>query len=181
LVLLYHMAAVLAGAVGVPPSSELEQAIADVFTPYFDLMDMGYSYRYYTEPPPTPVVTATLQFDDGRPDEIVRLPGRDVPGPRLRHQRQLALANSLYSDVQEAKARTQDARQSRLARTYARHLCGSRPGCRMVTLHLQQHLIPTPEQVREATTEPGATRFDLFSERMFTIPEWIGDYPCDAF
>ena len=95
LALLYHMAAVLAGALGVPPSSELEQTIADTFAPYFDLMDLGYSYRFYAEPPPTPVVTATLQFGDGRPEETVRLPGRVVAGPRMRHQRQLALANSL--------------------------------------------------------------------------------------
>jgi hypothetical protein len=179
--LLYHMAAVVAGAVGVPPSSELEQAIADWFTPYFDLMDLGYSYRFYAEPPPTPVVTATLQFGDGRPDETVRLPGREVPGPRLRHQRQLALANALNSDVQEAKLRTRNAGQSRLARAYARHLCRSRPGCRVVTLHIQQHLLPDPQQVREAISEPGTPPFDLFAERMFTTPEWIGDYPCDTF
>ena len=43
-----------------------------------------------------------------------------------------------------------DAGQSRLARAYARHLCRTRPGCRSVTLHVQQHLIPDPEQVREA-------------------------------
>jgi hypothetical protein len=181
LALLYHMVAVLAGAVGVPPSSELEQTIADRFTTYFDLMDMGYSYRFYAEPPPTPVVTATLQFGDGRPEETVRLPGRDVSGPRMRHQRQLALANSLFSDVQEAKRRTRDASQSRLARAYARHLCHSRPGCRSVTLHVQQHLIPDPAQVRKAMDAPGAPRFDLFGDRMFTTPEWIGDYPCDAF
>ena len=75
-VLLVHLAAVLAGAVGVPPSSELERAIADAFTPYFDLMDLGYSYRFYAEPPPTPVVTATIRYEDGRPEETVRLPGR---------------------------------------------------------------------------------------------------------
>jgi hypothetical protein len=181
IVLLYHMAAVLAGAVGVPPSSELEQVIADWFTPYFDLMDLGYSYRFYAEPPPTPVVTATLQFGDGQPDETVRLPGRAVAGPRMRHQRQLAMANSLYSDVQEAKLRTRDASQSRLARAFARHLCRTRPGCRIVTLHIQQHLLPDPQQVRAATSEPDTPRFDLFAERMFTTPEWIGDYPCDAF
>ena len=87
----------------------LERAIADRFTPYFDLMDLGYSYRFYAEPPPTPVVTATIQFGDGRPEETVRLPGREVPGPRMRHQRQLALANALYADVQEARQRAGDA------------------------------------------------------------------------
>jgi hypothetical protein len=181
LVLMYHMAALLAGAVGVPPSSELEQRVADQFATYFDLIDTGYSYRFYAEPPPTPVVTATLQFGDGRPEETVRLPGRDLSGPRMRHQRQLALANSLFADVQEARRVTRDPSQSRLARAYARHLCRTRPGCRSVTLHVQQHLIPDPSQVRKAMDAPGASRFDLFGDRMFTIPEWIGDYPCDAF
>ncbi len=179
--ILYHLAAVLAGALGVPPSSDLEQAIADRFTTYFDLMDLGYSYRFYAEPPPTPVVTATLRFGDGRPEEKVRLPGREVPGPRMRHQRQLALANALFSDVQEARRQAVDASQSRLARAYARHLCRTRPGCRSVTLHVQQHLIPEMAQVREAVAGSVAKAFDLFGDRMFTVPEWIGDYPCDAF
>jgi hypothetical protein len=177
----FHLAAVLAGALGVPPSSELQRAIADGFSPYFDLMDLGYSYRFYAEPPPTPVVTATIQYGDGRPEETVRLPGRDVPGPRMRHQRQLALANALYSDVQEARRRVKDSGQSRLARAYARHLCRTRPGCRSVTLHLEQHLIPDPGQVRQALEASGSTRFDLFGDRMFTTPEWIGDFSCDDF
>ncbi len=181
LALIYHIGAVLAGALGVPPSSELERSIMERFATYFDLMDMGYSYRFYAEPPPTPVVTATLHFDDGRAEETVRLPGRDVAGPRMRHQRQLALANALFNDVQEARRFAGSASQSRLARAYARHLCHTRPGCRSVTLHVQQHLIPDPEQVHKAMDGPGASRFDLFGDRMFTIPEWIGDYPCDAF
>ena len=179
--LLYHMAAVLAGAVGVPPSSELEQTIADQFASYFDLTDMGYSYRFYAEPPPTPVVSATIRFAEGRPDEIVRLPGRDLTGPRMRHQRQLALANALFNDVQEARRLTNATNESRLARAYARHLCRTRPGCLSVTLHVQQHLIPDPAQVRKARETSGAAGFDLFGDRMFTIPEWIGEYPCDAF
>jgi hypothetical protein len=179
--LVYHMAAVVAGALGVPPSSGLEQAVADWFTPYYDAMDLGYSYRFYAEPPPTPVVTATLRFDGGRAEEVVRLPGRQVPGPRMRHQRQLALANALSADVQEARQRTGVASRSRLARAYARHLCRTRPGCRGVTLHLQQHLIPDPARVRAVIAAPGAPRFDLFAEDLFTTPEWIGDFPCDGF
>jgi hypothetical protein len=178
-VLVFHGAAVAAGALGVPPSSELERAVADAFSPYFDLMDVGYSYRFYAEPPPTPVVRATISYGDGRPDETVRLPGRDVPGPRMRHQRQLALANALFNDVQEARRQVKDAGKSRLARAYARHLCHARPGTRSVTLHLEQHLIPDPAEVRQALEGDGSSRFDLFSERLFTTPEWIGDFPCD--
>ena len=113
--LLFHLAAVVAGALGVPPSSELERRIADLFTPYHDLVDQGYAYRYYAEPPPTPVITATLRFGDGRPDETVRLPGRSLGGPRMRHQRQLALANALFADVQEAKRHGGEGARSRLA------------------------------------------------------------------
>jgi hypothetical protein len=179
--LAFHLAAVIAGALGVPPSSMLERSIADLFKPYFDLVDLGYSYRYYTEPPPTPVVTAMLGFGDGRPEETLRLPGRTVPGPRMRHQRQLALANSLFMDVQEARQRTGDVKESRLARAYARHICAARPDCRTVTLHIQQHLIPDLDQVREAIARPGAPPFDLWAESLLTTPEWIGDYACDGF
>jgi hypothetical protein len=175
------MAAVLAGALGVPPSSTLERSIADLFKPYFDLADLGYSYRYYAEPPPTPVLTAKLQFDDGRPDETVRMPGRAVAGPPMRHQRQLALANSVFMDAQEARQRTGDGSQSQMARAYARHLCAARAGCRMVTMHLHQHLIPDVDQVREAVSQPGAPPFDLFGESLSSTPEWIGDYRCDGF
>ncbi len=135
--LLYHMAAVVAGAMGVPPSSELERHIADLFTPYHDLVDQGYAYRYYAEPPPTPVITATLRFGGGRPDEVVRLPLRGLAGPRMRHQRQLALANALFGDFEQASHLRGDASRSRLAAAYARHLCKVHPGCTSVTLHAQ--------------------------------------------
>ncbi len=180
LAIVYHMTAVLAGAVGVPPSSVLERTVADLFTPYYDLVDFGYAYRFYTEPPPTPVVTATLRFADERPVVTVRLPGKEVRGPRMRHQRQLALANALFLDVREAQARTGERDQSRLARAYARHLCATRPGCTSVTLHMQYHLIPEIDQVREVIERPGSTRYDLFAGSLFTKPEWIGEYPCDG-
>ena len=178
--LLFHFGAVLGGALGVPPSSALEQSFAEVFRPYHELVDLGYSYRYYAEPPPTPVVTATLEFGDGRPEESLRLPGLKLSGPRMRHQRQLALANALSMAVREAKERTGDPSKSLLARAYARHLCSTRPGCRSVTLHLQYHLIPELEHVRQVTRSPAASRFDLFADSLFTTPEWIGDYACDG-
>jgi hypothetical protein len=181
LALIFHISGVLAGALAVAPASQLERNIADVFGPYFDLADLGYSYRYYTEPPPTPVVTATIRFGEGRPDETVRLPGREVSGPRMRHQRQLALANALFVDVQEARERTGSANNSRVARAYARHVCFTRRDCRSVTLHLQHHLIPDLEQVREEMSAPGASRFDLFAESLLTTPERIGEYACDGF
>ncbi len=86
-VLVVHFSAVLAGAFGAGASSMLEQAAARAFSPYNNLVDQGYGYRYYApEPGPTPVVTATLHYADGR-EEVVRLPTRGV-WPRLRYQRQ---------------------------------------------------------------------------------------------
>jgi len=181
LALVFHIAAVLAGAFGVPPSSPLQRAVADLFIPYFDLVDLGYSYRFYTEPPPTPVVTATLRFGHTRSEEVVRLPARHLAGPPMRHQRQLALANALFRDVLETKERTGDGSSSPLARAYARHFCRTWPECQSVTLHLQHHLIPEPDAVVRATSDPGAPAFDLFDEGLFTTPEWLGDFPCDSF
>ena len=181
LLLIFHIAAVIFGGLAVPPSSKLEQSIADLFTPYYGLADLGYAYRFYVEPPPTPVVAARLRFGEGRAEETVRLPGRSLPGPRMRHQRQLALANALFMDVQEAKQRTGEAGRSLVARSYAHHLCMSRPGCQGVTIFLQHHLIPEMDHVREETDASGTNRFDLFSDSLFSTPERIGDYPCDDF
>ena len=46
------------------------------------MIDQGYAYRYYApEPPPTPVVVATIHYADGRPDATIRLPARGLcPG-----------------------------------------------------------------------------------------------------
>lgn len=174
-----HLAAVLAGAVGAPPSSELERAIADGFLPYFDAIDAGHTYRFYAEPGPTPVVTATITYGDGRPEETVRLPERNLSGPRMRHQRQLALANALNDNVREARHRTGDPSQSVLARAYARHLCRTRPGCVSVTIRLQQHLYPDPAQARDELESAESARVDLFAERLFTTPERVGEFSCD--
>lgn len=81
--LVMHIAAVLSGAfAAAEPASALERRIADVFFSYHQVIDQGYTYRYYApEPGPTPVVTAKIHYSDGRPDEELRLPdaglGRD--------------------------------------------------------------------------------------------------------
>src|ERR1017187_2067147 len=51
LLLIFHLVAVISGGLAVPPSSKLEQSIADLFTPYYGLADLGYAYRFYVEPP----------------------------------------------------------------------------------------------------------------------------------
>ncbi len=177
--LLFQMGAVVAGALSVPPSSPLERAIADGFAHYYELTDQGHAYRFYApEPPPTPVVTARLEFADGR-EESVRLPDRALR-PRLRYQRHLALANHLFVDFQTARDAEGGGGPSRWAASYARHLCKTR-GCARVTLRAQIHLIPDLGQVRESLSHPGSPPIDLDAEEFYTTPERIGDYACDDF
>jgi len=179
--LVFHILAILAGAFAAAPSSALERDVVRLFAPYHHLIDQGYAYRYYApEPGPTPVATATIRYADGRADEIVRLPDRGAR-PRLRYQRQLALANHLVADFETARSVTGDGSRSPWARSYARHLARTRPGCTSVILYAQSHLIPEPERVREALSAPGHPRVDLDADEFYTTPERIGEFPCDAF
>jgi hypothetical protein len=180
--LLFHLVALGAGALSPmsPYGSLLERKVADLYAPYFNLVDQGYTYRYYApEPPPTPVVTAAIHFADGRPDQTVRLPDRGA-WPRLRYQRQLALAYHLYEDFQAARRETGDGRRSRWAQSYARHLCVQQRGCSGITLMAQLHLIPDPQRVGDSLRSRPSTRVDLDAEEFYTTPERIGDFACDA-
>ncbi len=178
--LLFHLIAIGVAAASAPPSSALERLLSSAFGRYYELVDQGYAYRYYApEPPPTPVVTATVRFADGRPEAIVRLPRRGLR-PRLRYQRQLALAFHLFSDFNEARHEAGDGSRSPWARAYARHLAKAWPGCATVTLSAQMHLIPDPRRVQQAASTPGAPRLDLDAEEFYTAPERIGEFSCDA-
>lgn len=176
----FHVAAVLAGALGAPPSSELEHEVADRFSAYHQWIDQGDSYRYYSSAfPPTPVVTATLSFLDGRPEKVVRLPERGLK-PRLLYQRQLALAHGLMEDFEEAKRESGDGSKSRWAHSFAAHLGKANPGCKSVALELKMHLVPRIERVRHLLERPDAGPVDLDSDEFYTDPQQIGDFPCDA-
>ncbi len=178
--LLFHLIAIGAAASSAPPASSLQRLLSEAFGRYYDLVDQGYAYRYYApEPPPTPVVTATVRFADGRPERSVRLPRRGLR-PRLRYQRQLALAFHLFADFDEARRVAGDGSRSRWARAYARHLARAWPGCATVTLYAQVHLIPDPLRVQQAASTPGAPRLDLDAEEFYTTPERIGEFSCDA-
>ena len=136
-----------------------------------------YGYRYYApEPGPTPVITATITYKDGRPDESVRIPQRGVL-PRLRYQRQLALANHLATDFSNAKRDLGDGGKSHYARSYASHLAQSRTGCASITLFVQAHLIPDPVQIRNTLAAGESVNLD--AEEFFTAPERIGEFPCE--
>jgi hypothetical protein len=172
-VILFHIAAVLAAALAAPPSSPFELRIAEQFRHYHELVNQQSSYRFYApEPPPTPVVEAILHFSDGRPDQKIRIPDRSTR-PRLRYQRQLALANWLWAEYAEVRNAPAEANvHSHWAPSYARHL-GQAYGCSSVTLYVKQHLIPDPERLRSEHLHIDAEEFE-------TVPDRIGDFPCGA-
>lgn len=177
----FHLVAVLVAALAAPPSSPLERALADGFAGYYQLLDQGYTYRYFApEPPPTPVLMAALRFADGRPERTITIPDRSVR-PRLLYQRQLALANHLYSEFEEARNRPPDLPPPPLhwAASYARHL-GHVYGCESVVLSIRQHLIPNLGQVREAQEASGGGTLNLDAEEFYTVPVRIGEFACDA-
>ncbi len=179
---LFHAGAIVSGVWSAQPASELERAVDSVFEPYDGLIRQGYSYRYYSpEPPPTPVVTATLAFRDGRPERVVRFPDR-ATWPRMLYQRELNLANWLMADVEEARQFAGDGAKSRWAQAFAAHLGRTHPGCSSVTLRNQSHLVPPLDRVREelAHPEPGSKPVDLDADEFYTTPERIGVFPCDA-
>jgi hypothetical protein len=175
-VLILHLVGLLVGALSSPPASHLEQSLAAFFAPYFQLIDQGYAYRFYApEPPPTPVVTAKIRYPDGRPEETVRLPQKRA-FPWLLRQRQLALANHLYMDLQEARREGASGGGRLWGSSYARHVAHTHPGCSSIVLTAQLHLIPEIDRVREVVSAPGSPGIDLDAESFYTTPEWIGEY-----
>ena len=179
--LVFHLVALVSGGLAVPPSSVVERSVADLFTPYYGVADLGYAYRFYAEPPPTPVVTATLSFGEPARRRWFGCRGGTWRARACGISVSLRWRTHCSVTCSRPVQRTGDGSRSVLARAFARHLCLTTPGCQGVTIHLQHHLIPGMEQVRRAIDAPGAGRFDLFNESLFSTPERIGDYPCGGF
>ncbi len=192
LLIALQLVSVVAGALGEPPSSIVERAIADPFVPYFAFTYQGASYRFYAPiPASTPVVTATLKYRDGR-EQTLRIPPRESLAPRLRFQRRLALANHLLSDVNarrrslglEAPRDLADADSPALhsvwGRSYARRLCHTY-GCSNVSISIQEHRQPFPQELANAPRRRGAPRLDLADEAFASPRIRVGEYSCDEF
>jgi hypothetical protein len=131
-------------------------------------------------PPPTPIVEAEVRFGDGRDPVSIRLPDRGLR-PRLRYQRQLALAYHLFMEEQARRAEeTQGERPpSRLGAAYARHLCDAYPGCTGVTIRVREHLVPDLVRLRHMAGPSGKLP-DPDSPQFYTVPVVVGDFPCDG-
>src|SRR5690606_22785642 len=109
---------------------------------------------------------ARLRFADGRPEQTIRLPDRDAR-PRMFYQRQLALANHLFSEHAARRSMPPDRRPpARWGPSYARHL-GAIHGCSEVTLYVSMHLIPPVERVQRALEDPAEGGIDLDAEEFY--------------
>ena len=176
--LLFHLAAVLAGTLGaVPPFSDLEHAAYMAFKPYYDLIDQGYAYNYYApEPPPTPVVEATLHFADGRPDATIRIPDRGTgPGCGIR-------GNWLSPTTCMTISRWPGASRATAARAAGPLVrpapVRDAPRLSGVTLQVRMHKIPELPRIHEIWESSRRARVDLDAEEFYSEPERIGEYPC---
>ena len=167
-VLAVHLGAMLAIALAGRPASVLEGEVASLFATYAEAIHQSNAHRYYAPaPPPTPIVLAEIRADDGTILKTRRIPNRSTQ-PRIRYQRELALAYHLYNN---AMAVRNGAAAIPLAPAYARHLISTTPGATSVTLRVQQHLVPDLVRLRdEGPIDPDDSRF-------FTVPERIGDFP----
>jgi hypothetical protein len=167
----FHIVAMLAIALAGNPSSELEHRIARPFVPYAVALGLDSTHRYYApEPPPTPVLTAEIVFDNARASKRIRIPDRDLR-PRLRYQRQLALAYHLYMENQQRMAGQEPGDW---ARSFARHLFFAYPEATAIVLRAQQHLIPNPEALAERR-RLGQT-IDPEAPESYTLPEVVGEF-----
>jgi hypothetical protein len=179
LALIYHMSAILAGALGGHPSSPMERDAAALFQNYFGFVNQGYAYRYYARLDTTvdaqhphrwstPVLTLEMEFSgpEGVRQEVHRIPSQERAWPRLRFQRQLDLAYHLTSDP-------------KWVGSYARHVCKIY-GCSKVTIYTQEHQIPDLAVVRAAASGLGAS-VDLEADSTYAHRVKLGEFQCTDF
>ncbi len=178
--LLYHLSAMFVSTLVSPPAfSMLEARLGNFFAHYYELIDQGYAYHYYApEPPPTPVMTARVTFEDGREPFEIRMPTRGT-APRLRYQRQLAQAHHLFDDVLQTEMRGEPARQSVVALSYARHLKKQFQGCLTVEIELKQHMIPPLQEIQAQLEANGSRGVDLDRPEYYRFRRQVGVYSCD--
>jgi hypothetical protein len=140
-----HLLAVLSAPLAVQPSSQLFGRMWMFFRPYLEAADMNHGYRFFgPDPGPSPLVRYEVEKADGTRLAGI-FPDRHRHWPRLLYHRHFMLTDRL-PPAPEGSAEADW--KAAYARSYAEHLY-YRHGARRVTLYLQNHLIPYPEQVEE--------------------------------
>ncbi len=177
-----HLLIILIGAFAAPPSSYLAQQLANKFLGYYQFFDLGQGYRFYApRPAPTAIITAKLKIresDSRLRYETIRIPDRKT-WPRLRLQRQLAIANSLWGEYERQVAGGDGHRhEPLLAEAFARHIGKMVPGAESVELFLHRH--PSPERVEASLRGGQALTLKQLDDESFNTPtESLGVFPCN--
>ncbi|HVU86867.1 MAG TPA: hypothetical protein VHD36_06075 [Pirellulales bacterium] len=156
--LVWHLTAVLVGPFMRPPTVLGEVALP-IFGPYLGAAYMGHSYKFFApDPGPSHLVRYDLEFADDSHRTGV-FPNLDEEWPRLFYHRHFMLSEfvNLAPPDPNIPPTTEWAQlplasgQQQYARSYADHLL-AKYDARRVTLWLQEHLIPEPEQVAKGMT-----------------------------
>lgn len=163
-VLLVHMGAVLATEAGEMPSSEAERDLAALFAPYINFINQHNTHRYYSpQPGPTPTLLFRIHYKDpNKPDETIRVPD-PATRPRIRFQRQLAIAENVAFEYEIVKNMLMGERTPTnllYPAYFARRFCRIRPGCASVEVILRMHNFPPPQVAYQAAAESGALDLD---------------------
>jgi hypothetical protein len=163
-----HLVAVVAAPLAVQPSSPLFGGLWLLCRPYLEAANLNHGYHFFApDPGPSPLVRYEVELADGTLIKGI-FPDRHAHWPRLLYHRHFMLADRLPpgpSGGQEASWK------EGFARSYAEHLY-HKHDARRVTLWLQNHLIPFPDQVQEGI-ELDDPR--LYQERPLT--EYRGEWP----
>lgn len=182
------MAAFIAAVVASPPRSELAAAVATIFRPYFNAVELNHGYRFFApNPGPSHLVRYHLEFTDGSKRDGV-FPNLDEQRPRLLYHRYFMLSEKLFDmfygwqmDLERSKESPSLAERSEatkaaegqqqiyhaFAKSYADELL-RRTGANKVTLELVVHMIPLPDDV--------AAGQRLNDPKLYQTADTIGPY-----
>ena len=149
-----HVFAVFVGPWAMPPQgSELARSIAGVMGPYLQAAFLNNGYRFFApEPGPGHLVRYEVVTRDGRKIDGT-FPDKKTEWPRLLYHRYFMLSEFLNSITvpESAKPTTADSKLAELATAYAESYAGhlvDKYDAQSVKLYLQQHKLPTMEEVR---------------------------------
>ncbi len=151
--LLWHLAAILVGPFSLPPTL-IGDLVHPIFRPYMGATYLDHSYKFFApDPGPSHLVRYELEFDDDSHRGGV-FPNLQDQWPRLFYHRHFMLSEfiNLAPPDPNVPPQTEWAKlplaegQKQYARSYADHLL-AKHNARRVTLWLQEHLIPAPDQV----------------------------------
>ncbi|MBI2825722.1 MAG: hypothetical protein HYX69_13640 [Planctomycetia bacterium] len=152
-VILWHLAAVLVGPLSLPPTM-LTDRIGPIFRPYLSATYLNHAYKFFApDPGPSHLVRYELEMPDGTKTAGV-FPSLTDEWPRLFYHRHFMLSEFINIAPPDPSWTPQmdwtrlpfTQGQQQYARSYGDHML-HKYRAKRVNLWLQEHLIPTPDQV----------------------------------